>query len=78
MTDYPDWQRNGADSYALAIDEIRKHGWRCPANAPERCRDPQCWGNGRTGTCKHNGQSILPPPVQIGEVAKRFLEGCDK
>ncbi|MEC9268506.1 MAG: hypothetical protein VX464_20775 [Pseudomonadota bacterium] len=67
MTDYPDWQRNGADSYALAVKKLREEGgWRCPAYPPARCKDHDCMTGNFTGQCKHNGQSILPRPVHVG------------
>jgi hypothetical protein len=55
MTDYDGWGRNCADSYTLALAEIAKHGWRCPAMAPAKCVVPEC---ARAGTCRRGGQKI--------------------
>lgn len=53
MTYDPD--RNGADSYALAIAEIRKRGWACPALPGARCRKPGCF---TANICEHNKQPL--------------------
>lgn len=52
MTYDPD--RNGADSYTLAISHIREHGWRCLGG--DRCKVAKCFNDGK---CALNGESLI-------------------